>query len=71
MHRAGSTPTQNARPARQHLEFEFHTVKSEPKALLLEGRLIKEYRPSTMSALGRQTLSARQVNLNDPIRVFN
>ena len=26
-------------------DFEFHTVKSEPEALLLEGRLIKEYRP--------------------------
>ena len=26
-------------------EFETHTVKSEPEALLLEGRLIKEYRP--------------------------
>ncbi len=25
--------------------FEVHTVKSEPEALLLEGRLIKEYRP--------------------------
>lgn len=26
-------------------DFETHTVKSEPEALLLEGRLIKEYRP--------------------------
>jgi excinuclease ABC subunit C len=26
-------------------EFEIHTVKSEPEALLLEGRLIKEFRP--------------------------
>ena len=26
-------------------EFEVHTVNSEPEALLLEGRLIKEYRP--------------------------
>ena len=26
-------------------DFEAHTVKSEPEALLLEGRLIKEYRP--------------------------
>jgi excinuclease ABC subunit C len=26
-------------------DFEVHTVKSEPEALLLEGRLIKEYRP--------------------------
>jgi len=26
-------------------DFEFHTVRSEPEALLLEGRLIKEYRP--------------------------
>src|SRR5438067_5421097 len=26
-------------------DFEFHTVKSEPEALLLEGRLIKEFRP--------------------------
>ncbi|HWB61069.1 MAG TPA: excinuclease ABC subunit UvrC [Chthoniobacteraceae bacterium] len=26
-------------------DFEIHTVKSEPEALLLEGRLIKEYRP--------------------------
>ena len=25
--------------------FEFHTVRTEPEALLLEGRLIKEYRP--------------------------
>src|ERR1039457_2256303 len=25
--------------------FEVHTVKSEPEALLLEGRLIKEFRP--------------------------
>lgn len=26
-------------------DFEWHTVKNEPEALLLEGRLIKEYRP--------------------------
>jgi excinuclease ABC subunit C len=26
-------------------DFEFHSVNSEPEALLLEGRLIKEYRP--------------------------
>src|SRR6202008_4773915 len=26
-------------------DFEVHTVGSEPEALLLEGRLIKEYRP--------------------------
>lgn len=26
-------------------DFEFHTVKSEPEALLLEGKLIKDYRP--------------------------
>jgi excinuclease ABC subunit C len=26
-------------------DFEFHAVNSEPEALLLEGRLIKEYRP--------------------------
>src|SRR5256884_473368 len=26
-------------------DFEVHTVNSEPEALLLEGRLIKEYRP--------------------------
>ena len=26
-------------------DFEFHTVRNEPEALLLEGRLIKEYRP--------------------------
>src|SRR5215210_8399808 len=26
-------------------DFETHTVKSEPEALLLEGRLIKEFRP--------------------------
>lgn len=26
-------------------DFEFHTVRSEPEALLLEGRLIKEFRP--------------------------
>ncbi len=26
-------------------DFEFHTVPSEPEALLLEGRLIKEFRP--------------------------
>ncbi len=26
-------------------DFEWHTVNSEPEALLLEGRLIKEYRP--------------------------
>jgi excinuclease ABC subunit C len=26
-------------------DFEFHTVQSEPESLLLEGKLIKEYRP--------------------------
>ncbi len=26
-------------------DFEFHTVKSEPESLLLEGKLIKEFRP--------------------------
>jgi len=38
-------------------DFEFHTVRTEPEALLLEGRLIKEYRPRYISPSGTTSAS--------------
>ncbi len=48
-------------------DFETHTVRSEPEALLLEGRLIKEYRPRyNISFRDDKRFLLVKVNLNDP-----
>ena len=47
-------------------DFECHTVKSEPEALLLEGRLIKEFRPKyNVSFRDDKRFLLVKVNLND------
>src|SRR5208282_3400603 len=52
-------------------DFEFHTVRTEPEALLLEGRLIKEYRPRyNISFRDDKRFLLIKVNLNDPIPRF-
>ncbi len=48
-------------------DFETHLVKSEPEALLLEGRLIKEYRPRyNISFRDDKRFLLVKVNLTDP-----
>ena len=52
-------------------DFEVHTVKSEPEALLLEGKLIKEYRPRyNISFRDDKRFLLVKVNLEDPIPRF-
>ena len=52
-------------------DFETHTVKSEPEALLLEGRLIKEYRPRyNISFRDDKRFLLVKVNVADPIPRF-
>jgi excinuclease ABC subunit C len=52
-------------------DFECHTVKSEPEALLLEGKLIKEYRPRyNISFRDDKRFLLVKVNLEDPIPRF-
>ncbi len=47
-------------------DFEYHTVKSEPEALLLEGRLIKEFRPKyNVSFRDDKRFLLVKVNMND------
>ena len=41
-------------------DFDVHLVKGEPEALLLESRLIKEYRPRYNVSLRRQAVSDAQ-----------
>ena len=49
-------------------DFEDHTVKSEPESLLLEGKLIKEYRPRyNISFRDDKRFLLVKVNLDDPI----
>ncbi len=49
-------------------DMEHHVVRSEPEALLLEGRLIKEYRPKyNVSFRDDKKFLMVKVNLNDPI----
>src|SRR5690242_17757617 len=52
-------------------DFEFHQVRNEPEALLLEGKLIKEYRPKyNISFRDDKRFLLVKVNLNDPVPRF-
>ena len=52
-------------------DFETHTVKSEPESLLLEGKLIKEYRPRyNISFRDDKRFLLVRCNLNDPYPRF-
>ena len=52
-------------------DFDVHVVRGEPEALLLEGRLIKEYRPRyNVSFRDDKRFLMLKVNLNDPIPRF-
>ena len=52
-------------------DLETHTVKSEPESLLLEGKLIKEYRPRyNISFRDDKRFLLVKINLNDPFPRF-
>jgi len=52
-------------------DFDVHVVRGEPEALLLEGRLIKEYRPRyNISFRDDKRFLMLKVNMNDPIPRF-
>lgn len=52
-------------------DFDVHVVRGEPEAFLLEGRLIKEYRPRyNVSFRDDKRFLMLKVNLNDPIPRF-
>ena len=52
-------------------DFDVHLVKSEPEALLLEGKLIKEFKPRyNVSFRDDKNFLLIKVNLNDPIPRF-
>lgn len=52
-------------------DLETHVVKSEPESILLEGRLIKEYRPRyNISFRDDKRFLLVKVNLNDPFPRF-
>ena len=52
-------------------DLETHTVKSEPESLLLEGKLIKEFRPRyNISFRDDKRFLLVRVNLNDPFPRF-
>jgi excinuclease ABC subunit C len=52
-------------------DFDVHVVRGEPEALLLEGRLIKEYRPRyNVSFRDDKRFLMLKVNLKDPIPRF-
>jgi excinuclease ABC subunit C len=53
-------------------DFDVHTVRSEPEALLLEGKLIKEFHPRyNVSFRDDKRFLMVKVNLNDPIPRFS
>jgi excinuclease ABC subunit C len=52
-------------------DLDAHVVRSEPEALLLEGKLIKEFRPRyNISFRDDKRFLLLKVNLNDPIPRF-
>ncbi len=52
-------------------DFDYQTVKNDPEAILLEGRLIKEYKPKyNVSFRDDKRFLLIKVNLNDPFPRF-
>jgi excinuclease ABC subunit C len=52
-------------------DFDWHTVKSEPESLLLESKLVKEFRPRfNIDLKDDKQFLLLKVNLNDPIPRF-
>ncbi len=52
-------------------DFDVHVVRGEPEALLLEGRLIKQYKPRyNVSFRDDKRFLMLKVNLSDPIPRF-